>query len=182
MSHLRKLWWNGTASRIALAVLLTTILGCGRPLRDGPRLREVPEGFIYDANASQARSVILDVEKAEEGAWFRMTTMDESSSIFITRYEVPMGPDDIHSAYRAYVQRYPAQGYTDLEQLQIDDRPAWAFSETQWLNGKICAVSYRAIIPYESETFAVEFFSDMPQWLDAEMQRDVVSKFEVPES
>jgi hypothetical protein len=133
-------------------------------------------------SASQARSVLLDAEKAEEGAWFRMTTADESSSIFITRYEVHMSPDDVPSAYRAYVHRYPSPGYTDLEQLEIDGRPAWGFSETQWLDGEICAVSYRAIIPYESETFAVEFFSDIPQWLDAARQREVVSEFEVPES
>ncbi len=169
-------------SRIALACLLSGTLACSQPLQDGPRLRKVPAGFVYDANAYQARSVLLDVEKAEEAAWMRLSTTDQGSSIFITRYAVSMDPEDVSSAYRAYVARYPSPGYTDLEQLEIDGQQAWGFSEMQRLNGEVCAVSYHAIIPYASETFAVEFFSDMDEWLDLAAQREVVSAFEVPES
>ncbi|MCA9726403.1 MAG: hypothetical protein KC729_01890 [Candidatus Eisenbacteria bacterium] len=158
------------------------LLACSQPMRDGPRIRQVPEGFIYDANASQARSVLLDVEKADEGAWIQMTLDDEHSSIFITRYAVGLDPRDVEAAYEAYVERYPAPGYTRLEEIEIDGRPAWGFAQTQWTGDALCAVSYCAIIPYESQTFAVEFFSDMERWLDPVSQREVVSRFEVPHS
>jgi hypothetical protein len=158
-----------------------TATSCSQPLRDGPRLHEVPAGFVFDANAYQARSVLVGVDKAEEAAWFRVSLDDESSSIFITRYEVVLASGEVGTAYQAYVDRYPAPGYTVLEEIEIDGRPAWGFAELQWLKDELCAVSYRAIIPYETETFAVEFFSDMEEWLDPVAQREVVCQFEVPD-
>lgn len=169
--------------RVCTISLLTLFLGlhlhCSGPEREGPQIPKVPEGFIYDANASQGRNVFPDARQVRQSAW---TTLgeDEHSSIFFTTYrgaatreEVAAARADQESRYGSYME------YGPLEDLTIDERPAWGWLETQWYREEIASLEYKAVVVYDSLSYAVEFHSSEPRFMDAATLKALVETFRV---
>ena len=69
--------------------------------------------------------------------------------------------------------------YGPLHEIEIDERPAWAWLETQIYRGNVSSLEYKAVVSYDSVAYAVEFWSDQAQWMDETKLREVVASFAV---
>lgn len=188
MSHSRR--WSSYLPRTgftlgSVAVVGVAVLtGCSPPTFEGPQIQEPPEGFRYDANAEQSRNVFPDREELWQGAWFRIETVnDDHASIFLTAYRGGAGREQVEAAREAQASRYARPGrmrYGELEELRIDGRTAWGWTESQYRSdGSVAALQYKAVVPYDTVTYAVEFFSTLEPWMDVDTLRATVMTFAV---
>jgi len=143
---------------------------------EGPQIPDPPFGFIYDANATQARNVFPDREMLSQSAW--STTGEIHNSIYITCYAGPSTQADVQAARDAQESMYKYLQYGSLEALTIDDRPAWGWLETQYHKGNLSSLEYKAVVSYDDVSYAVEFFADSPEYLSEAVLRDMVCSFE----
>lgn len=164
-----------------ILVLLTGLGACSTPRFEGPQIQEPPAGFLYDANAYQGRNVFPEREELRQGAWLsRIADDDLHSSIFITVYAGPSSHGDIVAARNRQEERYGANTrYAALEGLTIDERQAWAWLETQMYRGDVASLEYKAVVPYDTMTCVIEFFTRDPAWRDEAKLRQVVTSFAV---
>lgn len=164
-----------TRAKVLIPVLLAGLAaGCSREPERG-RIGRAPEGFLFDANATAARHVLPDRELIDQDGWF--TAGDPGSSIMISRYEGAADAAEIEAAHDDLAGRYGYAEYGEIEELTIDRRPAWGWLETQRLDGRLASLAFTAVIPYEGDTYTVEFSSAEPRFLKAEALRKTVSTF-----
>ncbi len=167
---------------VAAFALAAVTSGCSRPTFEGPQIQDPPDRFLYDANASQGRNVFPQREQLRQGAWFSgLMNDDEHSSIFITTYAGPSGRNQIEAARDAQADRYGGRSmqYGPIGSIWIDDRTAWGWVETQIYKGKISSLEYKAVVSYDTVSYAIEFHSSQPQWMDEQKLKAVVATFAV---
>jgi hypothetical protein len=175
----------GTQGRMmgsaALAlVLLSFPLACVSPPFRGYQIQDPPEGFLYDANSTQAAMVFPDREVVSQGAWWRMTTDDRYASISITRFRGAASIEDVEIARDLYEARVAQSGGGEVTQLQfrrIDGREAWGWEEHRRLNGEVNAVASRTVVLYDTMAVALEFYSDISEWMDPARQEAALASF-----
>ncbi len=177
---------RGAGQRVAPPCLVGFVLlsllaiGCSKPRFEGPQVQEPPYGFRFDANAYQARNVFPEREQLGQVAWFTTRGDDEHSSIFITTYAGPSDRAQVQGARDAQEQRYGGNmRYGVLEPIEIDERPAWGWLETQYYRGELASLEYKAVLSYDTVTYAIEFFSNQSEWMDGNRLREVVATFAV---
>jgi hypothetical protein len=157
-----------------------SLTGCTSPRFEGPQVQDPPVNFIFDANASQGRNVFPDRQQIAQVAWFHAMGDRDHSSVFITTYANPSSRADVQAARNAQEQRYGNYiRYGDLESLWIDEHPAWGWLETQVFEGGVVSLEYKMVVSYDSVSYAVEYFSNEPEYMDAAQLRDVVMTFAV---
>ena len=171
---------------IVIAALVAFALGtgCSGPERPGPNVQDVPTGFMYDANASSGRKVFMDVKPLDESGWFAMRG-DDHSSIMITTYAGSFGENDAIAARNAHAQRWgrkapdkPGTDYSWVEEWEIDGRSAWAWEERQYrLSGDLASIQWTAVVPYEDETYTVEFHAGIEDHMDQAIIRETMESF-----
>lgn len=167
--------------RQPLMLLLATALpACSGPRFEGPQVQEPPVNFVFDANASQGRNVYPDRRQRAQVAWWHSMGERDHSSVFITTYDGPSTQADVAAARNRQAEQYGHYiRYGDLETLWIDDHGAWGWLETQIVEGDTASLEYKAVVTYDSVSYAVEFFSSEPEWMDPTRLREVVSSFAV---
>jgi len=157
-----------------------SVTGCTSPRFEGPQVQDPPVNFIFDANASQGRNVFPDRRQLAQAAWFHAMGDRDHSSVFITTYSNPSSRADVQAARDAQEQKYGNSiRYSDLEPLWIDEHAAWGWSETQVFEGGVVSLEYKAVVSYDSVSYAVEYFSNEPEYMNLAQQRDVVMTFAV---
>jgi hypothetical protein len=162
---------------VCLAVFLT---GCSGPRFEGPQVQEPPLNFFFDANATQGRNVFPDRRELAQGGWWHSPGEYDHSSVFITTYDGPSTQADVQAARDRQEEEYGQYvRYSDLEALWIDGHAAWGWLETQILDGTTESLEYKVVVSYDSVSYAVEFFSSEPEWMDSTNMRDVVMSFAV---
>jgi hypothetical protein len=163
---------------VGLGAALLVLASCSTPrILDG-HIPNPPPGFAFDANASKARNVFPD----REIVWQRgYGTLGEENhcSIFITKFVGTAGSMEIEDARSALAARYPYLEYGPLEELLIDHRPAWGWLETQFYKGELSSLAFKAVVPYDSVCYAVEFFARDPQYRNPEVLKAAVATFEI---
>ncbi len=164
---------------LTAGLLLCFSAGCSGPKREGPQVQNVPEGFIWDANASKARNVFPKQPKVRQGAWTTMALGDEDhSSIYITTYQGNTDRREIAGARQDFVNRYGDYlEFGPLEDLRIDGRDAYGWLETQHYQGELASYEYKAVVPYDTLTYAVEYYSSHERFMDPEAMRALVTSF-----
>ena len=174
-----------SAALSVVATLAVTAAGCGSPDRPGPNVEDVPHGFFYDANASAARKVFMDVEPLDQSGWFAHNQNDDHSSIMITTYAGQVPEDAIRAARNAHAERWGRRNgstsgsdYGPVEEVEIDGHQALAWEVRQYYKGDLCSIEWVAVVPYEESTYAVEFFAGMEEYMDPELIRRTVQSFE----
>ena len=163
------------------AVSLGTVTACANPTFDGPQIQDPPERFFFDANSTQARNVFPGRDEISQGAWWsNISDDDENSTIFITAYRGDATADDVVAARKAQADLYSSYlAYGDVEFLRIDGRNAWGWLETQGRDGNVSSLEFKAVIPYDTITYVVEFHSSEPRFMDADTLRAVVGAFAI---
>ena len=182
---LRRQGLNRIGSAALALVLLSVPLACVTPPFRGYQIQDPPEGFLYDANSSQAAILFPEREVIAHGAWWRLTTDDRNASIAITRFRGVATVEEVERArdrYAAAVDRSGGGEVTQLQFLRIDGREAWGWEEHRLHNGEPSAVAYRTVVLYDTMAIALEFFSDIPEWMDAPRQEAVLATFALGET
>lgn len=167
------------AAGLLLAVLSIPV-ACASPAFMGYQIQDPPEGFLYDPSSTQADLVFPDREVMNHGAWWRMGDDDQYASISITRFRGAATVEDVEGARNWHEARVAQSGGGEVTQLQfrrIDGREAWGWEEKRRLEGELSAVASRTVVLYDTMAIALEFYSDMPEWMDPSRQEAVLASF-----
>ena len=172
---------NPLFTRSALTLMAVSVAAaCSQPYLVGPQIQRQLRGFLYDANSTQGRNVFPEREMVGQGAWWSsLDDDDEYSSLFITRYPGGATRAEVQAARDFQETEYGGarDGYGGLETIQIDGRSAWGWLETSQYRGEISSYEYKAVVSYDSITFAVEFYTREPEWMVPDSLRAVASTF-----
>lgn len=148
--------------RTALLCLTFGLAGCAKPSIPGLQLREVPQGFVYTANADFGVNEFAERVPLSRGAWLGdAESFQPQSEIFVTRYAGVITVEEATAVRDAQASRYghPASvDYGLVEPVMVGGRPALAWLETRYdEHHAVRSLKYSAVIPYDSVSYAVEF-------------------------
>lgn len=137
-------------------------MACAKSSIPGLQLRGVPAGFLYTANTDAGRNAFPNRELLGRGAWYGDTeSFQPQSEIFVTRYAGVITRADAQAARDAQASLYghPASiDYGAVAPVTIDSRPGYAWLETRFdEHGAVRSLSYSAVIPYDTVSYALEF-------------------------
>ncbi len=173
---------KGMPRRLVLFSLMPAlVVGCSRPRFEGPQIQDPPPNFLYDANAYQGRNVFPEREQLRQSAWARGFGDDTPhSSIYMTAYSGSSSRAEVQAARDAQEARYGRSiRYGALEDIVIDDRPAWGWLETQIYQERVASLEYKAVVSYDTVSYAVEFWSNDPELMDPATLRETVQTFAI---
>jgi hypothetical protein len=176
---LTEIAWAVTGIILA-AILMGSGSGCSKPVLEGGQVSRVPEGFLFDANASAARLVFPEKSMIDQRGYFTLRD-DDHCSIMITEYQGAATCDEATAARDRAAREYGYQDYGPVEELVIDGQPAWGWLITQHGKDSVSSYNYTAVVPYEEEglTYTVEYYASNPRFRDPEAQKEIVQRFEV---
>ena len=169
--------------RTALLATLVPVSACTIPRFEGPQIQNPPAGFLMQNESYLQRRMFPDLEVDFHTAWVH-TDLSGVSVIYVNRHPHRLTLDDILSA-RAGVEAATADPDTrfgPVDALTIDGREAWGWEErVQSERRGLVDVAYRAVIPYDSATYAIEFVSGEPSFKAAspDTLRTIVSSFAI---
>ena len=177
---IRRRPWQGAV--VALASAAALLPGCSAPAVEGLQVQEPPAGFFFDANASKGRAVFPEREILSQGAWWGDIRSEEPrSDIFVTRYPGGVTAEDAQAARDRQAARYggiTSTQYGAVTALTIDARSAFAWLEQRLdENGDLRGLDYKALITYDSVTYAVEFSTSAEHRLHPDSVARVVHSF-----
>lgn len=168
--------------RAALLATLTTTAACELPRFEGPQIQSPPVGFLLQNETYLQRPMFPERERTFHTAWVRTPGMSGISVIYINGHAGRLTLDDVLEA-RAGVEAAtvdPDTHFGPIEALTIDGRQAWGWEErVQSERRGLTDVAYRAVIPYDTVTYAIEFESGEPSLKAAspDTLRAIVSSF-----
>lgn len=166
--------------RVALLVVGLGLAGCSTPRLEGGIVTDVPPGFGFDANATGGRNAFPERDLLYERTWARISMDDTYSGITVKAYAGPLTADEAEATHRWQGERWGYADYSAIEPLTIDGRPAWGWLETQAKpGGPVLALTYRAMVGYDDETFLISYHSNQHEYLQEAHLRDVVTSFEI---
>jgi hypothetical protein len=124
-----------------------------------------------------------DLEMTFHTTWVH-TDVSGTSVIYVDGHPGVLDVNDVTGALERAIASATDRdrSFTNIEVLTIDGRRGWAWSERveSDLRGLV-DVSYKAVIPYDTITFAIEFASSEPLWKASapDTLRAVISTFAV---
>lgn len=163
-----------------MAVIIgLTLAACHSPQFDGPQIQEPPAGFLFDPVARQNRNMFQGREQIQQGAWWKGEVVDVHSSIFITVHPRSTAREEVLAArdFQAREDGDPDTEYGDIQTFQVDNRTAWGWTEIRGVRGEVSSYELSVVVPYDTVSFAVEFYSNDPEWMDEAKMREVVESF-----
>ena len=137
---------------------------CEVPAFQGPQIQSPPPAFTMNREATEERPMFPDRAVVHHDAWVE-ASWGNFSGIYINGHLGVLGSDEVEAARRQAMAATEGQrvAYGELESLQVDGRTAWGWGETWTLeNGGLQYVVFRAAIPYDTITFAVDFITGEP--------------------
>ena len=103
------------------------------------------------------------------------------SGIYINGHKQVFSRADAETARLSAIQFYRGKliEFGEIEDLTIDGRPGWGWTEWWRLdNGGLDYVAYRAVVPYDTMSYALEFISGDPSLkIRPDSLRTVLSSF-----
>jgi hypothetical protein len=147
------------------APLLVAVAACDVPTFEGPQLQTAPDGFLLVEGSYPPRPLVSGSDPVFRAAWVESSA--DASTIFIDGYPVVLGYEDALAA-RDSSRRYAHDAETtfgEVEPIRVDGRDGWGWYERVETprRGRVW-VAYRALIPYDSVTYAIEFSSGNPRF------------------
>lgn len=172
---------TGPRRLIAVAgVVLLLSGGCSAPPYTGFQLQDPPDGFLYDPDFQQEEVLFPDREVVVHGAWWKMNPTDEHATIAVTHFRGPGTIEEVEAAREASSERIASEeggNATQLQFLRIDGREAWGWEEHYPSGEGLSALAYRTVVLYDTAMVALEFHSDMEEWMDPAAQKTVLLSF-----
>ena len=142
---------------------LIALCACNVPNFEGPQIQEPPQGFLLVPDSYQQRRIFPQHELVFHSAWVEST--DDFSTIYVDGYPGVLGLEDAMAA-RDSAWLYaidPDVTFTEVEPLLVDGRAGWGWAErVETPTRGLVWVAYRAIVPYDTVTYAIEFYSGEP--------------------
>ena len=147
-------------------VLVGLTTACELPRFEGPQIQEPPIGFLLQEDSYLQRPMFPDREVSFHTAWVH-TDLGGVSVIYLNGHAGSTTLDDVIAAQQG-VQAAATdrdRRFGPVEALTIDGRDAWGWEErVESTTRGLVDVAYRAVIPYDTITFAIEFESGEPKW------------------
>lgn len=175
------------ARRTTLALAASTVVaasGCDVPAFQGPQIQSPPPAFTRNPEAADTRVMFPDLPVAHKDAWVE-ASWGNFSGIFIHGHPGILGPDEVDAARTAAMAARAGERdrveFGELEMLKVDGRTAWGWGETwRMADGGIRYVAFRAAIPYDTISYAVEFVSGEPGFkIRPDSLRTIVASFAI---
>lgn len=168
-------------SWLLLAVVAAT--GCDVPRFPGPEIQDPPPNFTRQPETSPPRRTFPDRDVSFHTAWVH-TDLGGVSVIYIDGHPGVLGVEDVMAARDGAMAAEPDEDavFGEVEALRVDGRDAWGWYERiESPRRGLVEVTYKAVIPYDSVTYAVEFVSGEPSLKRAspDTLREVVSTFAI---
>jgi hypothetical protein len=146
-----------------LLAVAAAVAACDVPNFDGPQIQEPPQGFLLTPNSHQQRRLFPERELVFHAAWIE--SVRDFSTLFIDGHLGALGLEDVIAA-REEARRFaidPDVRFGEVEPLRVDGRDAWGWSErVETPTRGLVWVAYRAVVPYDTITYAIEFHSGEP--------------------
>lgn len=156
--------------------------GCSVPNFQGPEVQNPPPAFTMNDEARQDRRMFPDLQVVHHGAWVE-ASWGNFSGIYVNGHPGVLTSQDVEAAQHAAMEAALGQRveFGPVESLQVDGRTAWGWGETWRLaNGGLQYVVFRAAIPYDTVTYAVDFITGDPGLkIRPDSLRTVVASFAV---
>jgi hypothetical protein len=178
----------GTPPSLLAPTLLAALVlasGCDVPRFEGAQIQRPPPGFTLQPESTLERRIFPDRTVAAHQTWVR-SHWGDFSGIYIQAHRGATTREEVESAWQASLTS-PGVRWDEerevggLERLTIDGRDATGWLETvRGPAGGIAWVSYRAVIPYDTVSYAVEFLSGDPTFKShPDSLRTIVASFAV---
>lgn len=164
---------------IGLAVVTT---GCSQPRFLGPQVQAPPPGFTINVEAKQDSPMFPSRAVVFHTAWVE-ASWGNFSGIYVNGHPGVLGRSEVEGAHRDAMAKAAGRRveFGELEQIQIDERTAWGWGETWRLeNGGLQYVVFRAAVPYDTITYAVDILTGDPGLkIRPDSLRTVAASFEI---
>ena len=174
-----------TALRLPLLAALSAsaaTLACDVPNFQGPQIQNPPPAFTMNREVTQDRRMFPTRAVVYHDAWVE-ASWGNFSGIYINGHPGVLGSAEVDAARRSAIQAAAGQlvEFGELESLQVDGRTAWGWGETWRLgNGGLQYVVFRAAVPYDTITYAVDFLTGDPGLkIRPDSLRTVVASFAI---
>ena len=148
---------------VAIPLMLATA-GCDFPAFQGAQIQTPPQGFTLNPDTYLERRMFPDLEAVHHNAWVN-ASWGNFSGIYINGHAGTLSREWAESAQSTSKTANVGKRieYGEIEELNVDGRTAWAWTEWWRMeNGGLQWVAYRAVIPYDTISYAVEFLTGDP--------------------
>lgn len=147
-----------------LAVLTVPLQGCRLPLIEGPEIQSPPSNFQRQPDNYPPRRVFPELPVIHHTGWVH-ADMDGVSVIYIDGHAGALSMDQVIVAREEALasEGDPDVVYGSIEPLTIDGREAWGwYRSIQSSQRGLEEVTYTAVVPYDTITYALLFTSTEP--------------------
>jgi len=166
-------------SACAFFIVIGT-LACEVPNFQGPQVQTPPQGFTMNPETALNGGMMPELEVIHHDAWVEASWGD-FSGIYINGRPGSLSRDDVERARQDLISRNVGAliEYGETEELTIDERTAWGWTEWWRLeNGGLDYVVYRALVPYDTVSYTIEFLTGDPGLkIRPDSLRAIVSSF-----
>lgn len=147
----------------ALAAILPVVGGCDAPEFEGPQIQSPPPAFTLRPDTYQEYRMFPDREIIHHDAWVE-AAWGNFSGIYINGHAGTVTQSDVEDARNAAMDRIGRPvDFSGVEALRVDGRTGWGWTELwQTPERGLEYVAYRAVIPYDTISYAVEFITGEP--------------------
>ncbi|MFQ5535962.1 MAG: hypothetical protein ACE5GJ_00800 [Gemmatimonadota bacterium] len=147
--------------------LLLGAAGCEVPEFQGPQIQSPPPAFTMNDEAAQNRRMFPERPVSLHHAWVE-ASWGNFSGIYINAHPGVLTRAHVEEAQQEIARlpmdrRDQIRDLGPVEELTVDGRTAYGWSEKIRSPSKgLEWVAYRAVIPYDTVSYAVEFISGEP--------------------
>jgi hypothetical protein len=167
--------------RLLAAALTVLFLATGcwqRPLREGAQMREFPEGFRFEDNVQAGADLFPRSGRLPIRSYVCMNQDDQYSDISMSEYPVVLAEAEVRAAYDGSRARRHSTQFGEFGPLRIGERDGWGWTEKQLgRDGRVLALKWSAVVPYDDRTFLLEYYSTMPKHMDLAAMRAQFDQF-----
>lgn len=144
--------------------LLLVLSACQMPRFEGPQVQAPPANFIIVEDNYQRHRMFSDREIGFHTAWVH-SDVSGVSVIYVNGHAGTTVLDDVIAAQEAAraAAADPDTHFSGIEVVTIDGRSGWGWSERIQSDRRgLVQVAYRAVVPYDTVSYAIEFVSGEP--------------------
>lgn len=166
---------------VALAVAVLTASACQLPRFEGPEIQDPPANFQRQPDNQPLRRVFPEQPVSRTLGWVHVDVAGVSI-IYVQEHPTVLGTDDVLAAREAAqaAEIDPDAVYRNVEAITIDGRDGFGWYRTiESPQRGLEEVTYTAVVPYDSVSYALQFTSTEPSLKRAspDTLRTVLSSF-----
>ena len=163
-------------------LLSATSLGCVDRGPETLNFDNVPRDFMFAREASKDRQVLPHREMISQSAWYGdLSGYEPRSEVFMTLYRGAAEVEEAEAARDEQAGRYgnpESIDYGEVSWVNIAGQVSWAWLETRYdERGEVRSLDYKAVVPFDSVTWVLEFGTNARNRLHPDSLIGVVHSF-----